>query len=489
MLTQPDDAGHQHPVAYESRRLTAAGRRLRSYPAHVVELRAVVHALPAFRHNLLGGGAPGPEGCCSDFDSRTDKQAIAWLETNRHPNKVHARSFDAIGPRLGSARQGNGHPTAASDLVADGQGRPSESGSPGLFSGHLGSLHPGHQCLGSLSPESVRASSLSPVAGRVSPDRGLSVTVSPALRLATGKLSRVAELEIGQGLRLVSGPSHRQWLGSPWYRVAACQWVEPGPLLRVESPVSAGARDLSRVRVARVRPSAGLALSHKRVTSHGCRCRGPAEFVAPDGFQVCLGSPKSARLGLQVPYQRGPPCQCLESPKSALALSRFRVTVNLNTVSRPSHWQPGPGPQACPAGGSAPTQTHRRPTRSDPSSMTTLSRVAWVTTGLVTVGPSNGRLSPSRPGPCIVSTEIVLESARRVGPGSVPVRLTQPWPGPSSSVSARSAMSRRSPASELARLAVLPRVRVARFSPPAGRLASRLVCAGPWGKDGFRAVQ
>ena len=35
ILTQPDDVGHQHPVAYESRKLTVAER---NYPAHVLEL-------------------------------------------------------------------------------------------------------------------------------------------------------------------------------------------------------------------------------------------------------------------------------------------------------------------------------------------------------------------------------------------------------------------------------------------------------------------
>ena len=53
ILTQPDDEGHQHPVAYESRKLTAAEQ---NYPAHVLELLAVVHALRVFRRYLLGGG-------------------------------------------------------------------------------------------------------------------------------------------------------------------------------------------------------------------------------------------------------------------------------------------------------------------------------------------------------------------------------------------------------------------------------------------------
>ena len=93
ILTQPDDEGRQHPVAYESRKLTTAER---NYPAHVLELLAVVHALRVFKHYLLGGGAPRPHGCWSDFDLRTDNQAITWLKTNRHLNKMYVRWLDEI---------------------------------------------------------------------------------------------------------------------------------------------------------------------------------------------------------------------------------------------------------------------------------------------------------------------------------------------------------------------------------------------------------
>ena len=93
ILTQPDNEGLQHPVAYESRKLTAAER---NYPAHVLELLAVVHALRTFRHYLLGGGAPRPADCWSDFDLRTDNQAITWLKTNRHLNKMYVRWLDEI---------------------------------------------------------------------------------------------------------------------------------------------------------------------------------------------------------------------------------------------------------------------------------------------------------------------------------------------------------------------------------------------------------
>ena len=93
ILTQPDDEGHQHPVAYESRKLTVAER---NYPAHVLELLAVVHALRVFKHYLLGSGAPRPAGCGSDFDLRTDNQAITWLKTNKHLNKMYIRWLDEI---------------------------------------------------------------------------------------------------------------------------------------------------------------------------------------------------------------------------------------------------------------------------------------------------------------------------------------------------------------------------------------------------------
>ena len=47
-------------MAYESCKQTAAER---NYPAHVLELQALVHVLQVFRHYLLGGGAPWPAWC------------------------------------------------------------------------------------------------------------------------------------------------------------------------------------------------------------------------------------------------------------------------------------------------------------------------------------------------------------------------------------------------------------------------------------------
>ena len=50
ILEQPDDAGAFHPVAFESRKLTPPER---SYPPHLLELLAVVHALKTLRPYLL----------------------------------------------------------------------------------------------------------------------------------------------------------------------------------------------------------------------------------------------------------------------------------------------------------------------------------------------------------------------------------------------------------------------------------------------------
>ena len=69
MLAQPDDDGHRHPVAYESRKLTAAEQ---AYPRHALELLAVVYALRLFRHYLLGSGAPRPSWVLSQLKLRTD---------------------------------------------------------------------------------------------------------------------------------------------------------------------------------------------------------------------------------------------------------------------------------------------------------------------------------------------------------------------------------------------------------------------------------
>jgi phospholipid-translocating ATPase len=60
ILTQPDDEGNQHPIAYESSKLTATEC---AYQAHTLKLLAVVHALRVFKHYLLGSGAARPAGC------------------------------------------------------------------------------------------------------------------------------------------------------------------------------------------------------------------------------------------------------------------------------------------------------------------------------------------------------------------------------------------------------------------------------------------
>ncbi len=56
----------------------------------------MVHALRVFKQYLLGSGAPRPLGCGSDFDLLTDDQAITWLKTNRHLNKMYVRWLDEV---------------------------------------------------------------------------------------------------------------------------------------------------------------------------------------------------------------------------------------------------------------------------------------------------------------------------------------------------------------------------------------------------------
>ena len=93
VLAQPDDAGHHHPEAHESRKRTAAEQ---AYPPHVLELLAVVKNLLMFRHYLLGSGASRPPEVLSDFTLRTDNQAVSWLRTKRDINRFLARRLDEI---------------------------------------------------------------------------------------------------------------------------------------------------------------------------------------------------------------------------------------------------------------------------------------------------------------------------------------------------------------------------------------------------------
>ena len=97
LLTQPNDKGQHHSVAYKSRKFTAAEQ---AYLPHVLELVAVVHALRVFRHCLLGSGAPRPPGVpvLSVFTLRTDNQAVSWLHTvtKRDINCIMAHWLDEI---------------------------------------------------------------------------------------------------------------------------------------------------------------------------------------------------------------------------------------------------------------------------------------------------------------------------------------------------------------------------------------------------------
>ena len=89
ILTQPDNEGLQHPVAYAVGVPEAHGGGA-ELPGDVLELLAVVHALRTFRHYLLGVGAPRPAGCWSEFELRTDNQAIALLRRTGNSTRCTA---------------------------------------------------------------------------------------------------------------------------------------------------------------------------------------------------------------------------------------------------------------------------------------------------------------------------------------------------------------------------------------------------------------
>jgi hypothetical protein len=99
VLTQSDDDGNHHPVAYESRKLTAANQA-RAYPAHDFELLAVVHVFRVFRHYLLGSGPPTLRSFCRTSPYRlTIRQLhqLTWLRTwqTKHQSLL-ARWLDEI---------------------------------------------------------------------------------------------------------------------------------------------------------------------------------------------------------------------------------------------------------------------------------------------------------------------------------------------------------------------------------------------------------
>ena len=93
VLTQPDDQGLHHPIAFESRRLTPAEQK--KYP-HELELLSVMHGLRTFRHYLLGPPSGTSAGSTSDFTIFTDNQAVAWLQTKARVSRLHAQFMDEL---------------------------------------------------------------------------------------------------------------------------------------------------------------------------------------------------------------------------------------------------------------------------------------------------------------------------------------------------------------------------------------------------------
>ena len=83
ILEQPDDADAWHPVAYESRKLTAPER---AYPPHLLELLAVVHALKVLRPYLLD----------RPFELHTDNASLQWFQQQRNVTHQQARWLNTL---------------------------------------------------------------------------------------------------------------------------------------------------------------------------------------------------------------------------------------------------------------------------------------------------------------------------------------------------------------------------------------------------------
>ena len=92
-LTQVDAKGNHWPVAFESRCLMVTEQ---AYPAHNLELLAVVHALRVWQHNLLGSGALLRPGDLTDFTVSTYNQAVTWLRSKKDLSRLHARWLDDL---------------------------------------------------------------------------------------------------------------------------------------------------------------------------------------------------------------------------------------------------------------------------------------------------------------------------------------------------------------------------------------------------------
>ena len=81
IVEQPDDAGEFHSAAFKSRKLTSPER---SYPPHLLELLAVVHALKTLRPYLLDKPAVPPRQALRAAH-RQSKPAMVTAAVPRQP--------------------------------------------------------------------------------------------------------------------------------------------------------------------------------------------------------------------------------------------------------------------------------------------------------------------------------------------------------------------------------------------------------------------
>ena len=85
---QVDAEGNHRPVVFESLCLTVAEQ---TYPAHNLELLAVVHALRVWQHWVQL-----QPGNLTEFTICTDNQTVTWLCSKKDLNHLHARWLDYL---------------------------------------------------------------------------------------------------------------------------------------------------------------------------------------------------------------------------------------------------------------------------------------------------------------------------------------------------------------------------------------------------------
>ena len=112
---QVDAEGNHWPVAFVSCCLTVAEQ---AYPAHNLELLAVVQELRVWRHYSLGSGAQLRSGYLTNFTICTDSQVVTWLRSKKDLSCLHARWLDNLAELSFDVMHVQGHCNPADPLTS-----------------------------------------------------------------------------------------------------------------------------------------------------------------------------------------------------------------------------------------------------------------------------------------------------------------------------------------------------------------------------------